>query len=102
MLSMTTLTKRRRMSSGRSFSRSAQKKRKKDSTAVVRCSMALKVLKLKMASMYKAKLLDSKHTARQMILTNTFRSSREFYASTCSYLYHSIEVRSSSSPIPSL
>lgn len=104
---MMTHTKRRKMFSERYFSKSAPKRRRKDSSTEAPCfltesSQELEHQDHKEYLQARVTWQDNKHSVKQTTLTSTCRSSRESFVNIYSYLNLSTEVRSNLSQTLSL
>jgi hypothetical protein len=96
---MMTHTRRKKMFSERYFSKSALKRRRRDSITEAPClpepSQELEHQGLKeYLQEVRMTLQDSRHSVKQTILTSICRSSRESFANIYSFLNLSIEPKS--------
>lgn len=98
---MTILTRRKRTSFEKSFSKSVPKRKKRDYTMAVKCNTLLVVKALKLLTcMGQLRLQDNKPTAKQTIPTSISRSLREYFASTSSSHNHLTELKRLNWPTP--
>ena len=102
MSSMMTHTRRKKMSSGRCSSKSVPKKRRRDCSMAVRCTLmdlTLGKLELKVLTDFTpdpVRWQGNKPSVKRMTRTSTFRSLRGSYVNTFSSLSLSIALRSNS------